>query len=351
MAALSTRAYKEPLHILGAGSIGQLFAASIRSKYPSYPVTLLLRETHRQRLDHSDEMTIEWKRPWRDSRSTPKKETVTASVEFLPDQSNCDDNLSQIRNLVVVTKSFQVMEAVEKVFPRMTNKSNEGEHPRIILLCNGALSVKEDLLLAFKQSNISMQLVLATTTHGAYRDVHGPKSQILVHAGYGKTFIEDSARDIGTLWDDAGLQCTSLSARAMEKLLWKKLAANCVINPLTALYQCSNGELLLEPTFPVLQAEILSEISAVATAWASRDETQTEHSHEKVDVDDLEKFVNQVIRDTSANKSSMYQDIANGQRTEIDHLNAYVVRKGRDLNIECPANEDLTFRIQEMEIS
>ena len=40
------------LHILGAGSIGLLWASSIRSAIPDYPVTLLLRDHHRKRLNH-----------------------------------------------------------------------------------------------------------------------------------------------------------------------------------------------------------------------------------------------------------------------------------------------------------
>jgi hypothetical protein len=58
------------------------------------------------------------------------------------------------------------------------------------------------------------------------------------------------------------------------------------------------------------------------------------------------EFVNQVIQETHTNRSSMLQDISYGRRTEIDHLNGYVVRKGRELKAECPINEDICQRIQ-----
>jgi 2-dehydropantoate 2-reductase len=142
---------------------------------------------------------------------------------------------------------------------------------------------------------------------------------------------------LADLWDSVGLNCQTISSTDMNQLLWKKLAANCVINPLTALYQCTNGELFLEPSFPELQHELLQEVAQVAQA-----------DNQEVSEDSLRQFVTQVIGDTRENKSSMYQDTLKKQRTEVDHLNGYVVQKGRSFGIECPANEDICQRIVEL---
>jgi 2-dehydropantoate 2-reductase len=339
-----------PLHILGAGSIGQLFAASIRSKFPSYPVTLLLRETHRERLNSANEMTIVWKHLSRTKESATQVESSQIPVEYLSEALTFSNNedLPPIQNLVVATKSYQATGAVKSVLSRLTkNNDTNNERPRIILLCNGALSVKEDLERLVRQDiSYPIRLVLATTTHGAYReqnDMQIPGK--LIHAGYGRTFIEESGSDIGNLWNEVGLNSTTLSLPEMNLLLWKKLAANCVINPLTAIYRCTNEELLMEPSFPVLQAEILTEILKVMTTLHVGESGDMQN----FDVDVLRDFVNQVIQDTSANRSSMYQDVVQGHPTEIDHLNGYVVRKGRDLKIECPANEDILQRVKGLE--
>ncbi|KAG7341951.1 2-dehydropantoate 2-reductase [Nitzschia inconspicua] len=347
----SRRLCREPLHILGAGSIGQLFAASIRSRFPSYPLTVLLRESHRHRWnDDNRELKIEWIRPSNLVKPTSQSESVCVPIEYLLEDPN-NNNLGPIQNLLVTTKSYQAVAAVESVLSRMnTHNADSTTNSRIILLCNGALSVKEELEALLLQNRRPIQMVLATTTHGAYREQHEPSTQKLIHAGCGQTFIEESAKDIGNLWNEAGLNCISLSSQAMQSLLWQKLAANCVINPLTALYQCTNGELLLEPNFPLLQAEILEEVSKVLAVLASNGD-DTDNNCCEVNVNSLGNFVNQVIRDTSTNKSSMYQDIVHGHRTEIDHLNGYVVRKGRDLGIQCPANEDIVQRIKEKEKS
>jgi ketopantoate reductase len=75
----------------------------------------------------------------------------------------------------------------------------------------------------------------------------------------------------------------------MNVLLWKKLVANCVINPLTTIYQCTNGELLLELSFPELQHDILQEVAQVAAAAMKT--VQEEKSHDKYIDDNSNAFV------------------------------------------------------------
>ena len=252
----------ESIHILGAGSIGMLFAATIRNKYPKYPVKLLLRNYHRSKYQQQQQQH-------------GKDETMVMNVLLESPDSNCstipvpvtfigDDPGSPIQNLIVTTKSYQALQAVESVLPY-------GNIRRIILLCNGGLSVKEELeeylinietTTKTNRTTRRPELILATTTHGAYRqEIEDNNSDIPVqkvtHAGFGKTFIENSfgRKSIGSLWNDVGLNCNILSSQQMQQLLWKKLAANCVINPLTAIFKCTNGDLLLEPSFPIIQQE------------------------------------------------------------------------------------------------
>ena len=83
---------------------------------------------------------------------------------------------------------------------------------------------------------------------------------------------------------------------------------------------------------------------------------QEQQPQDDIDVDErlsthsLYRFVNQVMQDTLYNKSSMLQDIHNNRQTEISHLNGYIVKKGRELNINVHSNEDIVHRINEIEI-
>jgi 2-dehydropantoate 2-reductase len=47
--------------------------------------------------------------------------------------------------------------------------------------------------------------------------------------------------------------------------------------------------------------------------------------------------------------SSTAQDLAKGKRTEIDHLNGYVVRQGETLGIPTPVNRTLNALIKLLE--
>ena len=62
----------------------------------------------------------------------------------------------------------------------------------------------------------------------------------------------------------------------------------------------------------------------------------------------LQKYVEQVVSDTAANKSSMLQDVLTQRHTEIDYLSGYVVRRGRALGIDCPANEELWTQVRSL---
>jgi 2-dehydropantoate 2-reductase len=49
--------------------------------------------------------------------------------------------------------------------------------------------------------------------------------------------------------------------------------------------------------------------------------------------------------------SSTAQDILKGKRTEIDHLNGYVVREGEALGIPTPANRTLNALVKLLELT
>ena len=127
----------------------------------------------------------------------------------------------------------------------------------------------------------------------------------------------------------------------------------------------------MEPTFFDLQERILNEVADVAAGVLSGKKYEEKHGTEKnaavttmrstssdynddsfsstVLLESMRTFVTQAIKDTRDNKSSMYQDIITGQRTEIDDLNGYVVRKGKTIGKCCPTNEELCRRITKLQ--
>lgn len=148
--------------------------------------------------------------------------------------------------------------------------------------------------------------------------------------GRGKTVFEagigeDLSRFIGTRLAEKGFSAEF--AQDFKAKQWMKLFANAVINPITALTREKNG-IVLSPHLAPIVERIVGECVAVARAEG-----------ERFDELDVLEFVRAVAEKTSANTSSMLQDVLRGRETEIDAINGYVLDRAREHGIEAPGNE------------
>ena len=117
--------------------------------------------------------------------------------------------------------------------------------------------------------------------------------------------------------------------------VWRKLAANCAINALSALGGVPNGALLDDARARPLLEAAAREVGAVAAARG------VDLGADPVDL------TLDVLRRTAPNRSSMLQDVERGRPTEIEALNGAVVREGRRLGVPTPVNEELWRRMAE----
>ena len=113
-----------------------------------------------------------------------------------------------------------------------------------------------------------------------------------------------------------------------ESLLWGKLLINAAINPLTALLEIRNGQLLDHPGTLELMEGILDEALGLSEAVGIQ-----------IPFDEPIAVVKDVAQRTSENKSSMLQDILRGTPTEVDAINGAIVRIGKEANIPVPINK------------
>ncbi|MDP4021354.1 ketopantoate reductase family protein [Methylobacterium sp. NEAU 140] len=117
----------------------------------------------------------------------------------------------------------------------------------------------------------------------------------------------------------------AVSERAMEAL-WGKLVVNCAWNALSALTQFSYGRLLDGAGVREAMADAVAECVAVARA-------------DGVAVPgDILETVYGIGAAMPDQRSSTAQDLGRGRRSEIDHLNGYVVRRGAAHGIPTPVN-------------
>lgn len=295
-------------HILGAGAIGCLWAAHL--SLAGFKVTLILKNEQRlQAFRQRNRIILE-------QQQGAQKSEVTATTE---------NQISKpVRNLLVCTKSFDALGAVTSLDRHLTPDSN------VVLLLNG-MGPQQEIAERYPE----IPIICGTTTDGAYRrDLFH-----VVHAGKGLTqfgFIrpEDnrSRREFGKRFiaSLAELKLNIAWQTNINLPLWHKLAVNCVINPMTAIHRCTNGQLLENPEWFTDIKLLCSEIESVMSVLGIDRCEPT-----------LFDQVIHVAKATADNYSSMYQDVTNGRQTEIENINGYIEHQAKRLNIPAPVNSSL----------
>jgi 2-dehydropantoate 2-reductase len=203
-----------------------------------------------------------------------------------------------------------------------------GDGTTVLTLQNGLGNV-EKLCGVVEPSRV----LAGTTGHGS--TLVGPGH--IRHAGTGDTVVgepnadgtDSRAEALAAFFNEAKL-VTHVSSNVMG-LIWTKLIVNVGINALTAVTGLKNGRLVDFPETAELMKAAVAEACAVAEAKGIRFEVG----------DPLEHTV-QIARRTSANRSSMLQDVTAKRQTEVSVINGAIVEEGRKLSIPTPVNAVLT---------
>ncbi|CAE7447977.1 panE [Symbiodinium natans] len=324
------------MHVLGAGSMGCLWAAALTRA--GTETRLLLRPGSAKLAACQQGKVVLRVDGCRGSKGNETTAT-TVHAEALTAGQEAD-----VDQVLVVTKAYSAMNALEMLAPRLKREAV------IVVLSNGALALHEQIVRATCLSHV--RLVLGITTHGVWS--RGPFE--IVHAGWGQTRFgtlsvkdtesSDWYRSVLQRLETAGLGAVDEGSN-IERCLWLKLAANAAINPLTALEEKPNGFILscLEARAKVSQ--ICSEVAEVAGALQRNSEQDAQVA--KLSGLDLEEFVFQTAQETAENRSSMLQDVAAGRLTEIDYLNGWIASKAKELGMGSGLNAHVTALMKEKE--
>lgn len=214
-------------------------------------------------------------------------------------------------------------------------------------------TIQEVANALFSQPSIRPKSLAGVVNHGVYQT--GPFS--VVHAGKGDINIgatsfpddeetptnpETSQFLLQSLTSAPALSASTVSPPELLHLQLDKLAVNAVINPLTTIFDCLNGELFHRPPILALIRALLVETSAVIQNIALPDISgNSSHSVERFSPSALEKTVASVAAMTAQNSSSMRQDARSGKRTEIDYINGFIITQGAERGISCSVNRAL----------
>jgi len=279
------------IHILGAGSMGCLWAAHLSH---SNPVCFVSRKP----TPHSNKQFILHK-PYQQDASH------YLIPSFSIQETTNQDKPITIHTLLVCTKSYDALSALTELKPKLS------DHTIIILFQNG-LGSQQDVINAFPDNPI----FAAVSTEGANK-----KSDTeIIHAGIGETQLGLLNTSKHNLLDTCHTTLVS-SGLIVNKhpdiwqALWTKLIINCAINPFTALLDCSNGKLRQHDYFKQHWPSLKQELSSLLSI--------ADYPKNEVEI---EQLVFEVMGKTQHNISSMLQDIRNQRPTEVDHINGFAYR-------------------------
>ncbi|ATZ73875.1 2-dehydropantoate 2-reductase [Idiomarina sp. X4] len=238
----------------------------------------------------------------------------TYSLPFLSAQ-NC--HLAESSVFIVAVKAFDAISALKEI----TAIPGFHHDTPIVLSHNGMLELPSSLA--------SLNICHLVTTHGAVKTSQGDGKVFIEHRGKGRSWLQQKEKQLGF----EAILAKSFSPITFESDIktrrWSKLLVNCVINPLTAIHQCHNGELLDAKWQPVIQSLIDEAVAVARTEYVDLNENA------------VYQEIQRVAEETRDNESSMLQDIRYKRRTEIDYLTGYIIKRAKKAGLKTPAHEKL----------
>jgi 2-dehydropantoate 2-reductase len=299
--------------MIGAGSVGGYFGAHLARKHLN--VSFLLRPKTQAAVAQNG-LTI--------------RSAIGESFTVHPQSSSHLQDLPQPDLIILGVKAYDLPEVMDQIEPILKSDTT------ILTLQNG-VTIEDTLMMRFGRERVvgGVAFIYSKIAEPGVID-HYKKGMVTI----GELMGLETPRllRIQELFKEAGIPC--FLTEDIRKAKWEKMCWNCVFNPLTVLLNDHVAKALDAPELQPVVATIVREVSAVAMA-----------AHRvPLDGDMPEKVVkwSQELRDIH---TSMYDDWKSGRQTEIDELNGYIVKRGREFGVPTPMNDMLTALIKGMTAS
>jgi 2-dehydropantoate 2-reductase len=162
-----------------------------------------------------------------------------------------------------------------------------------------------------------------------------PSPGTVKHVGRGDLVLGPKSvatERIAGVFEQAGVPCKISDHLARE--LWTKLVWNCGLNAISALGKATYGDIMANEDARQLVEGAIFEVLFVAKADGV-------HLPLFDDPKSAMTGAYKVAESMKATRSSTAQDMMRGKKTEIDSLNGFIVRKGRELGVPTPVNHAL----------
>jgi 2-dehydropantoate 2-reductase len=289
--------------VMGAGAVGCYYGAVLARA--GHQVTLIGRPQHVEAVQ----------------RSGLRLQTKTLD-EHVPVQASTEPaGVRGARLVLFSVKSTDTEAAGKALAPHIERDAS------ILTLQNGVDNA-ERLAATLGREVIPAVVYVAVEMAGAGHVRHHGRGELVIGRGAGSKAIVEAFGAAGV-----PVEISDNVAGA----LWAKLIVNCAYNALSAISQLPYGRLVEGVGVPAVMRDVVDECLAVAQA-----------SGVKVP-GDMHDAVRRIAQTMPGQYSSTAQDLTRGKKTEIDHLNGFVVRKGEALGVGTPVNRVLLALVKTIE--
>ncbi|MEK4228636.1 ketopantoate reductase family protein [Solibacillus sp. FSL H8-0538] len=292
------------IQIVGAGAVGMLMASFVAEA--GLPVQLVVRRAQQAVIINKQGLV---------------RQNIDGDAQQFQFRSTTRIN-NETGLIIVAVKYGQLSEVIE-------NLHSVNEQIPILFLQNGLAHFEEGLRLPHQ--------------HIAYSSVQFGAQKLddvtVVHRGIGAMKIAVARGEVGVFQFLEQLESRTLpivfEANA-EQMLLEKALLNCFINPLTAILQIKNGQLLQNSEALQLLQSLYNELRSAFPELTNL-----------VSFEDVQ----QLCARTANNTSSMLADRLLGRRTEVDTIVGAVIKKAHNAGKQLPTLETLYCLVKAFEES
>ncbi|KZL77153.1 2-dehydropantoate 2-reductase [Colletotrichum tofieldiae] len=349
------------VYILGVGNLGVLFASSLASLPEPPPITLVLH-----RKDH----LLSWRE--QPGIEITRRGSVHKYLDFdvelwseEPPSTGLRREVAEgqgIHNLIVATKASQAIQEVDRVRRYLNDNSTIAFAQNG--MCKlwppyGKMYAKSRYLGASHPNWLACVTTHGVTSLGRFKSVHASEADLKIGPVLLNRFPGKASYLSEMLSRAPNLHGQTVTQDELWVLQLEKLIVNSIINPLTAILRCKNGELFLDKkgVLAELIKVLLLEASNVLqvlindrstnailqptpgeATLSTKGELDSKHLHQRRDLSNrfsqsqLMEMLYTVGHKVRENTSSMLQDVRAGKQTEIDEFNGWLVETAGYLN-------------------
>lgn len=290
-------AWRTPMSIavVGAGAVGCYYGGMLARA--GHRVTLVGREPHVSAMNRTGLLL----------------DTQTFQARVAVQASTAPDAMANARLVLVCVKSPDTEAAGRAMAPFLA----EGA---VVLSLQNGVDNAQRLSAVLGREVLPAVVYVATAMAGPGHVRHHGRGELVIGPG------AHSAALVALL-AQAGVPVQV--SDNVAGTLWAKLIVNCACNAVSAIAQQPYGVLARQASVLAVMRDAVDECVAVAQASGI------------VVQGDAWAMVQGILETMPAQTSSTAQDLARGRRTEIAHLNGYVVQQGGRLGIRTPVNQTL----------